>query len=170
MEQKNLAQAAMEQLLRGKLKDLKRTNAVRERKFSEMLQATLDRYRDGDHEEMQSLIDDMLRLGKKLIEADKKGEGLGLSSEEFAFFEALELNEAAVREMGDDVLCNIARDIAGIVEEYKDNVAWLDGNRRQMAKFRVALKKVLKKYNYPPDKRNDAVETVLEQARLSATA
>ena len=113
MEQKNLAQAAMEQLLRGKLKDLKRTNAVRERKFSEMLQATLDRYRDGDHEEMQSLIDDMLRLGKKLIEADKKGEGLGLSSEEFAFFEALELNEAAVREMGDDVLCNIARDIAG---------------------------------------------------------
>ena len=170
MEQKNLAQAAMEQLLRGKLKDLKRTNAVRERKFSEMLQATLDRYRDGDHEEMQSLIDDMLRLGKKLIEADKKGEGLGLSSEEFAFFEALELNEAAVREMGDDVLCDIARDIAVIVEEYKDDVAWLDGNRRQMAKFRVALKKVLKKYNYPPDKRNDAVETVLEQARLSAAA
>ena len=57
-----------------------------------------------------------------------------------------------------------------IVEEYKDDVAWLDGNRRQMAKFRVALKKVLKKYNYPPDKRNDAVETVLEQARLSATS
>jgi type I restriction enzyme R subunit len=110
----------------------------------------------------------MLRLGKKLIEADKKGEGLGLSSEEFAFFEALELNEAAVREMGDDVLCDIARDIAVIVEEYKGNVAWLDGNRRQMARFRRELKKVLRKYNYPPDEQESAVETVLEQARLSS--
>ena len=143
---------------------------MRERKFSEMLQATLDRYRDGDHEEMQSLIDDMLRLGKKLMEADKKGEGLGLSSEEFAFFEALELNEAAVREMGDDVLCDIAREIAVIVEGYKRNVAWLDGNRREMAKFRRALKKVLRKYNYPPDKQQNAVEVVLEQARLSSLA
>ncbi len=170
MEQKNLAQAALEQLLRGKLNDLKRTNAVRERKFSEMLQATLDRYRDSDHEEIQSLIDDMLRLGKELMEADLRGEGLGLSVEEFAFFESLELNEAAVREMGDDVLCDIARDIALVVKDFKKDYAWLDGNRKAMSKFRVALKKVLKKYNYPPDQRKAAIETVLEQARLSASA
>ena len=170
MEQKNLAQAALEQLLRGKLNDLKRTNAVRERKFSEMLQATLDRYRDSDHEEIQSLIDDMLRLGKELMEADLRGEGLGLSVEEFSFFESLELNEAAVREMGDDVLCDIARDIALVVKDFKKDYAWLDGNRKAMSKFRVALKKVLKKYNYPPDQRKAAIETVLEQARLSASA
>ena len=167
LEQKNLAQAALEQLLRGKLRQIKRTNFVRERKYSEMLQATLDRYKDGDHEEIQDLIDDMLRLGSELMEADKRGEGLGLSVEEFAFFEALETNEAAVRRMGDNKLCIIARAIGEVVKEFKSRVDWLDGNTRTIAEFRVRLKKILRDNDYPPDKRKDAIETVLEQAKLN---
>ena len=169
LEQKNLAQAALEQLLRGKLRQIKRTNFVRERKYSEMLQATLDRYKDGDHEEIQDLIDDMLRLGTELMEADKRGEGLGLSVEEFAFFEALETNEAAVRRMGDSKLCIIARAIGEVVKEFKNRVDWLDGNKRTIAEFRVRLKKILRDNDYPPDKRKDAIETVLEQAKLNTS-
>lgn len=168
MEHKNLAQAALEQLLQGTLRDLRRTNAVRQRKYSEMLQATLDRYRDGDHEDIQSVIDELLQLGSELMAADRRGEGLGLSVEEFAFFEALETNEASVRQMGDEVLCTIAKEVAEVVNDFKGRKDWEDGNRQAMAEFRLRLRKLLRAHGYPPDQSKAAVKTVLEQARLSA--
>ena len=166
IEEKNLAQAALEQLLRGKILVLKSANVVQSRKFSEMLERTLERYRNGEIEDVQNVIDDLLRLGADMKAANERGEDLGLTYEELAFYDALEDNEAAVRQMGEDKLCQIAKAMA---EEVKNmwTIDWAYSKKKQ-AQFRILLRDLLDDFGYPPEQSERAIETVLEQARLNA--
>ena len=96
---KNLAQKPLlEQLIRGQILVLKGRNHVQSKRFSEMLESTLKRYRDGDIEDIQNVIDDLLELGKEMKKANERGEDLGLTYEELAFYDALEDHEVAVRQ------------------------------------------------------------------------
>ena len=167
IEQKNLAQAALEELLRGEIKTLKTRNMVRSRKFSEMLEGTLKRYRDGDNEDVQRVIDELLSLGVEIREAEKRGEDLGLTEPEHAFFEALETDSASVRELGDDILCQIAKELTQAI---KDNMTidWSISERKQ-AELRLYLRDILDKFGYPRSEQEDAVRTVMEQAKLTAS-
>ena len=166
IEEKNLAQAALEQLLRGQILILKGKNHVQQRKFSEMLESTLKRYRDGDLEDIQNVIDDLLDLGREMKAANDRGEDLGLTYEELAFYDALEENEVAVRQMGEGKLCEIAKAMTEKVKELW-TVDWAYSERKQ-AQFRIELRDLLEKFGYPPEECERAVETVLEQAKLNA--
>jgi type I restriction enzyme R subunit len=166
IEEKNLAQAALEQLLRGQILILKAKNHVQQRKFSEMLESTLKRYRDGDLEDIQNVIDDLLDLGREMKAANDRGEDLGLTYEELAFYDALEENEVAVRQMGEGKLCEIAKAMTEKVKELW-TVDWAYSERKQ-AQFRIELRDLLEKFGYPPEECERAVETVLEQAKLNA--
>ena len=167
IEQKNLAQAALEELLRGEIKNLKKKNSVRSRRFSEMLEATLQRYRDGDNEDVQRVIDELLEVVKSINEAEKRGEDMGLSEPEYAFFEALETDVESVRELGDDVLCEIAKELTVAIRE-TITIDWAVSKRKQ-ANLRLLLRDILDKFGYPKSEQDDAVKTVLEQARLNAS-
>ena len=166
IEEKNLAQAALEQLLRGQVIGLKQTNVVQSRRFSEMLESTLKRYRDGDLEDIQNVIDELLELGVQMRSAKERGEELGLTDDELAFYDALEDNEVAVRKMGEGQLCDIARAMVERVKELS-TVGWASSERKQ-ARFRLVLRDLLDEFGYPPEECDRAVELVLEQARLSA--
>lgn len=166
IEEKNLAQAALEQLLRGQILILKGRNHVQSRKFSEMLESTLKRYRDGDLEDIQNVIDDLLELGKQMKAANDRGDDLGLTYEELAFYDALEDNEVAVRQMGEGKLVEIAKAMTEKVKELW-TVDWSYSYRKQ-AQFRLALRDLLEEFGYPPEECERAVQTVLEQAKLSA--
>jgi len=166
IEEKNLAQAALEQLLRGQILILKGRNHVQSRRFSEMLESTLKRYRDGDLEDIQNVIDDLLELGKEMKAANDRGDELGLSYEELAFYDALEDNEVAVRQMGDGKLVEIAKAMTEKVKELW-TVDWSYSSRKQ-AQFRIALRDLLEEFGYPPEECERAVQTVLEQAKLNA--
>jgi type I restriction enzyme R subunit len=167
IEEKNLAQAALEQLLRGQILILKGRNHVQSRRFSEMLESTLKRYRDGDLEDIQNVIDDLLELGKEMKAANDRGDDLGLTYEELAFYDALEDNEVAVRQMGEGKLVEIAKAMTEKVKELW-TVDWSYSSRKQ-AQFRIALRDLLEEFGYPPEECERAVQTVLEQAKLNAT-
>ena len=131
-----------------------------------MLDATLDRYKKGEIENIQDVIDELIGISEGIREAKGRGDDLNLSSGEMAFYDALSDNEAAVRQLGDALLCDMAREIAGEVRKFARG-DWANSRPRQ-ARLRLAVKKILERYNYPPDRRKAAVNTVLEQARMAA--
>ena len=131
-----------------------------------MLESTLKRYRDGDLEDIQNVIDDLLELGKEMKAANDRGDDLGLTYEELAFYDALEDNEVAVRQMGEGKLVEIAKAMTEKVKELW-TVDWSYSSRKQ-AQFRIALRDLLEEFGYPPEECERAVQTVLEQAKLNA--
>lgn len=128
-----------------------------------MLEETIHRYKNRAIETVE-VIEELIRLAKELREADKRGEGLGLTEAELAFYEALEVNESAVMILGDEVLKKIAHEL---VDQIRKN-ATIDWTVKESvrAKMRVMVKRILTKYNYPPDKQPKAVVTILEQAEV----
>ena len=163
MPQRNLAADLLQKLLRGELAARRRKNIVQARSFAEMLEQTIRRYQNRTIEATQ-VIEELIRLARAMREAKTRGEKLGLSEEELAFYDALETNDSAVRVMGDDVLRTIAREL---VETVRNNTA-IDWAIREnvRAHLRVLVKRVLRKYGYPPDKQEKATRTVLEQAEV----
>ncbi len=111
-------------------------------------------------------LDNKIELAKEMREAQRCGEDLGLSDDELAFYDALEVNDSAVKVLGDDALRTIAREL---VESVRRNVT-IDWTLRESAraKLRTLVKRILRKYGYPPDKQEKATQTVLEQAELIA--
>lgn len=166
IEQKNLAQAALEELLHGQIKNLKKRNAVRSKRFSEMLEATLQRYRDGDNEDVQRVIDELLDVLKSINEAEERGENMGLSEPEYAFFEALETDVESVRQLGDEVLCEIAKELTVAIRE-NTTIDWSLSKRKQ-ANMRLLLRDILDNFGYPRSEQEEAVKVVLEQAKLAS--
>lgn len=157
----NLAVELLKKLLNGEIKKRQRRNVVESRKFSEMLQKSLKAYTNRaitTHE----VIEELIRLAKDLRDASKQGEKLGLNDDERAFYDALAVNESAVQVMGDQQLAIIARELVGQV---KRNVS-IDWTIKETvrAKMRLLVKKILRKYGYPPDLQEAATQTVLEQA------
>ena len=163
MKQRNLAVELLQKLLKGELSSRRRKNVVQARSFAEMLERTIHRYRNRSIEAAQ-VIEELIELAREMREAAARGEKLGLSEEELAFYDALETNDSAVRVLGDEVLRDIAREL---VETVRENVT-IDWTLRESvrAHLRVLVKRVLRRHGYPPDKQEKATRTVLEQAEV----
>jgi type I restriction enzyme R subunit len=165
MPQKNLAIELLRKLLNDELKLRMKKNLVQSRSFTEMLERTIRSYQNRTLAAAE-VIAELIKLGADMREARKRGEKLNLSEDEIAFYDALEVNDSAVMVLGDDTLKTIAREL---VETVRNN-ATIDWTVRETvrAKLRVMVKRILRKYGYPPDKQERATTTVLQQAELIA--
>jgi type I restriction enzyme, R subunit len=163
MPQKNLALEVLRKLLSDEIKARSRKNLVQSRSFAEMLEKTIRKYQNRTIDAAEVIVE-LVKLAKDMRAARDRGEALGLSDDEIAFYDALEVNDSAVQVLGDDTLRTIAREL---VESVRRNVS-IDWTVKESvrAKLRVLVKRILKKYGYPPDKQAQATETVLKQAEL----
>jgi len=160
---KNLAAELLRKLLADEIRTLKRTNLVRSRSFAEMLEKTIRAYQNRSIE-AAAVIQELIDLARQMREAHRQGETLGLTTEELAFYDALEVNDSAVKVLGDKVLRAIAQEL---VETVRRNTS-IDWTVKESvrAKLRTMVKRILRKHGYPPDKQEKATQTVLEQAAL----
>ena len=166
MKQRNLAVELLERLLKGEIKSRFKTNVVQSAKFSELLQQSLTRYRNRAIETAQ-VIEELIAMARKFQQAAQRGQSLGLNSDELAFYDALAMNEAAVRELGDATLKKMAVELT---QSLRKSVT-VDWARRETvrARLRVMVKTLLRRCKYPPDRQEEAAEMVLRQAEsLSA--
>lgn len=161
MPSRNLAVELLEKLLRDAIKARTRNNVVQEMKYGERLLETLRKYHNRAIETAQ-VIEELIQMAKDFQKAMERDEELGLSPDEIAFYDALANNESAVRELGNEILKKVAHELteklrAGTTVDWqvRDSVR---------AKMRNMIRRLLKKYKYPPDKRDDAIELVLRQA------
>jgi type I restriction enzyme R subunit len=161
MPQRNLAVELLRKLLSGEIKRRGRRNVVQARSFAEMLERAVRQYQNRALETVR-VIEELIRLAKEMREADRRGEALRMSEDELAFYDALEVNDSAVKVLGDDTLKQIAREL---VQAVRNNVT-IDWTVREniRANLRVIVKRILRRYGYPPDKQEKATQTVLEQA------
>ncbi len=165
MEHKNLALEALKRLLNDEIKNRRKTSLVQARNFSELLEASLKRYTNRAISTTQ-VIEALIDLAKDMREADKRGEDLGLTTDELAFYDALETNDSAVQVLGDEILKQIALDLKNTIQR-NASIDWTVRDNIR-AKLRVMVKRILKKHGYPPDKQEKATQTVLEQAEHMA--
>jgi type I restriction enzyme R subunit len=153
MPQRNLAVELLNKLLTGEIRTRRRKNVVQARSFEEMLGQALSRYQNRAIEAAQ-VIEELIELARQVREANARGEELGLNEEEVAFYDALEVNDSAVKVLGDEALRAIARELVATVRA-NVTIDWT---------MRVLVKRILRKNGYPPDKQEQATRTVLEQA------
>ncbi|TBR77834.1 MAG: type I restriction endonuclease subunit R [Burkholderiaceae bacterium] len=165
LPEKNLAVELLQRLLAGEIKSRFAGNVVQDRKFSEMLANVIQRYQNRSIETAQ-VMEELIQMAKKFREAASRGETLGLSEDEVRFYDALANNESAVRELTDDTLKKIAHELT---ESLRQNLS-VDWSQRESvrAKLRLMVKRILRKYKYPPDEQDAAVELVLEQVHAMA--
>jgi type I restriction enzyme R subunit len=165
MPRKNLALELLRRLLNDEIKQRSQRNIIQSKKFSEMLADAIKRYQNNAITAAE-IIEELIRLAKEIKEADKRGENLNLDFRELAFYDALEVSDSAVQILGDDILKTIARELVISVK----NSVTIDWDKKEsvQAKMRVMIKRILKKYGYPPEKQDQAVKTILEQAKLIA--
>ena len=163
MPQRNLAVELLRKLLSGEIRSRSRRNVVQARSFAELLEQAVRRYQNRAIETAQ-VIEELIALAKEMREAASRGEALGLSEDELAFYDALETNDSAVKVLGEPTLKAIAREL---VKTVRANVT-IDWTVREnvRAQLRVVVKRILRKYGYPPDKQEKATQTVLEQAEV----
>lgn len=163
MPQRNLAVELLRKLLAGEIKTRSRKNVVQARSFAEMLEQAVKKYQNRAIEAAQ-VIEELIALARDVREADRRGESLGLKKDEVAFYDALEVNDSAVKVLGEPTLQQIAHEL---VESVRANTT-IDCTIKESvrAKLRVLVKRILRKYGYPPDKQEQATMTVLEQAEL----
>ena len=163
MPQRNLAVELLEKLLKGEIKNRARRNVVQARSFADLLEQAVRRYQNRAIETAQ-VIEELIALAKDMRKAQARGEQLHLTDDELAFYDALGVNDSAVQVLGEPTLTDIAR---ALVAAVKKNVT-IDWTVREnvRANLRVIVKRILRKYGYPPDKQERATQTVLEQAEL----
>ncbi|MGY4304618.1 type I site-specific restriction-modification system R (restriction) subunit [Bradyrhizobium sp. USDA 4369] len=153
----------MRRLLKGEIKLRSRRNVVQARAFSEMLEQSPRRYQNRAIETAK-IIEELIQLAGDMWHAAQRGERLGLSDDEVAFYDAMETNDGAVKVLGDDALRTIARELVNAVRA-KVTIDWtMRDNVR--AHLRVLVKRILRKYGYSPDLQEKATQTVLEQAEM----
>lgn len=165
LEQRNLAMELLRKLLNDEIKARSRKNTVQARSFEELLDKTIQRYQNRTID-VAEVITELIDIAKEMRDAHERGEQLGLSEYELAFYDALAANENAVEVMGNDSLAAIAREL---VKEVRKSVS-IDWTVKQgaRAKIKVLVKRILRRYGYPPNLEERATETVLEQAELLA--
>ena len=163
MPHRNLAVELLQKLLKGEVSTRRRKNVVQARSFADMLERTLRRYQNRAIEAAQ-VIEELIDLAREMREANARGERLGLSDDELAFYDALETNDSAVQVLGDETLRTIAREL---VDTVRGNVT-IDWTLREnvRANLRRLVRRILRKHGYPPDKQESATRTVLEQAEV----
>ncbi|MFI8479133.1 type I restriction endonuclease subunit R [Pseudomonas sp. NPDC078700] len=167
LPEKNLAVELLERLLEGEIKSKFSSNLAQEKKFSELLDSVIKRYQNRSIETAQ-VIEELIEMAKKFAAASKRGETLGLNDDELAFYDALANNEASVRELGDEILAKIAHELT---DNLRQNVS-VDWSSRDSvrAKLRLMVKRILRKYKYPPDQQEDATQMILAQAETLCEA
>ena len=163
LPQRNLAVELLQKLLKGEIKTRAQRNLVQARSFADLLEQALRKYQNRAIETAQ-VIEELIQLAKDMRAANARGAALKLTEDELAFYDALETNDSAVKVLGEPTLVHIAREL---VETVKRNVT-IDWTVREnvRAQLRVIVKRILRKYGYPPDKQEKATQTVLEQAAL----
>lgn len=163
LPEKNLAVELLERLLEGEIKSRFASNVVQDKKFSEMLSNVITRYQNRSIETAQ-VMEELVEMARKFREAANRGEQLGLSDDEVKFYDALATNESAVLELTDETLKKIAHELT---ENLRQNLSvdWAQRSSVQ-AKLRLLVKRILRKYKYPPDLQDDAVDLVLQQAQV----
>ena len=138
-------------------------NVVKGRSFADLLEQSIRRYQVRAIEAAQ-VIEELIGLARDIRESNKKGEALGLTEDEVAFYDALEVNDSAVKVLGDEALRGIARELVDIVRK-NVKVDWTV-RENVRAQLRVLVKRILRKHGYPPDKQEKATQVVLEQAEV----
>jgi len=163
MPHRNLAIEVLQKLLNDEIKTRSKKNLVLSRSFAEMLEKTIRKYQNRTIEAAQVILE-LIGLAKEMREAKSRGAKLGLNDDEEAFYDALGVNDSAVQVLGDETLKTIAKEL---VEAVRRNVT-IDWTVKESvrAKLRTIVKRILRKYGYPPDKQEKATLTVLEQAEL----
>jgi type I restriction enzyme R subunit len=163
MPHKNLAAEVLYRLLNDQIKILSKKFLVQAKSFSEKLDDCIREYHNRAIEAVQ-VIEELIKLAKEIKEGQRRGEKLGLTDDELAFYDALETNDSAVKVLGDETLRTIAREL---LETVRKNTS-IDWSVRESvrAKLRVMVKKILRKHGYPPDKQERAAQLILEQAEL----
>ncbi|MEM4282490.1 MAG: type I restriction endonuclease subunit R [Candidatus Woesearchaeota archaeon] len=165
MPQKNLAFEALKKLLNDEIKIISKRNLVRGKSFMEMLDKTIKKYTNRTIEAAQA-VEELIELARKVREEKNRGKELGMSEDELAFYDALEANDSAVKILGDETLRKIALELTQMIRK-SVTIDWTQRESVQ-AELRLKVKKILRKYGYPPDKEKKATETVLKQAELVA--
>ncbi len=163
MPRRNLAVELLHKLLKSELAVRRRKNIVQARSFTEMLEQTLKRYQNRAVEAAQ-VIEELIQLARDLRDAEARGEKLGLSEDELAFYDALETNDSAVQVLGDEKLRLIASELVSIIRA-NISIDWTLSESVR-AKLRLLVKRILHRHGYPPDKQKKATRTVLEQAEI----
>lgn len=163
MPHRNLALEMLKKLLNDDIKTRARKNLIQSRSFAEMLEKSVRAYQNRSLDAAQ-VIAKLVELAKDMREAHKRGEDLGMTEDELAFYDALEVNDSAIKVLGEPTLRDIAREL---VDSVRKNVT-IDWTVKESvrAKLRVLVKRILKKHGYPPDKQEKATQTVLQQAEL----
>ena len=161
MKEKNLAVEMLSRLLKGEVKSRAKTNIVQSQKYSELLNKALLRYQNRTIETAQ-VIEELIQMSKDFKKEMDRGKDLGLNNDELAFYDALANNESAVRELGNKTLKEMANELTGQLR----NSVTVDWAKRESvrAKIRIRIRRLLRKYKYPPDRRDDAVALILKQA------
>ena len=167
LPERNLAVELLERLLEGEIKAKFATNLTQEKKFSEMLTKVIQRYQNRSIETAQ-VIEELIEMAKKFASASGRGQQLGLNDDELAFYDALANNEASVRALGDEILAKIAHELTASLR----SSVTVDWNNRESvrAKLRLLVRRILRKYKYPPDSQEEATQLVLAQAEALCEA
>src|SRR5471030_482258 len=167
LPEKNLAVELLERLLEGEIRSRFASNIVQEKKFSELLFNVITRYQNRSIETAQ-VMEELVEMAKKFREAAGRGEQLGLTDDEVKFYDALATNESAVRELTDETLKKIAHELT---ENLRQNIT-VDWSAQESvrATLRLMVKRILRKYKYPPDQQEKAVELILQQVEALGEA
>jgi type I restriction enzyme R subunit len=161
MDKKNLALEALRKLINDGIRSRSKANVVQTKAFSERLEDAVARYH-ANAITTAEVLQELIQLAKDIRAARQRGEEQGLSDEEIAFYDALAENESAIQMMGDDKLKLIAHELLVSLRE-NVSVDWAHRDSAR-ARMRVLVKRILRKYGYPPDLQDTAVQTVLQQA------
>ncbi len=163
LPQRNLALELLKKLINDEIKTRMRRNVVQARSFAEMLEEAIRKYQNRAIETAE-VIEELIQLAKEMCQAQRRGENLGLTDDEVAFYDALEVNDSAVKVLGNETLKHIAQELVNAVKR-SVSVDWTKRENAR-AQIRVIVKRILRKYGYPPDKQEKATQTVLEQAEV----
>lgn len=166
LPQKNLAVELLKKLLKEEIKKRTKINLVESKKFSEMLEDAIQRYHNGMIDTVEFLEKVLIPFAEQMKEADKRGENLGLDYREYAFYTALEVNNSAVAVLGDEILKHIAQELLKTVRN-STTIDWTIKESVQ-ATLRRNIRRILRKFGYPPDLQEKAVDTVITQAKMLA--
>ena len=166
LPQKNLAVELLKKLLKDEIKKRTKINLVESKKFSEMLEDAIKRYHNGMIDTVEFLEKVLIPFAQQMKEADQRGDKLGLDYREYAFYTALEINNSAVAVLGDDILRHIAQELLKTVRN-STTIDWTIKESVQ-ATLRRNVRRILRKFGYPPDLQEKAVETVITQAKMLA--
>lgn len=167
LPQKHLSIALLQRLLEGEVRERSQHNVVQGRRFSELLQQAINRYQNRAIDTAH-VIQELIELARAMRDADARGEDVGLSREESAFYEALSENESALKEMGEPKLVEISRELTEIIRR-NVTIDWTRSEAVQ-ARLRVEIRKRLRKWGYPPDGVPEAIQLVMDQAKALGIA